>query len=126
MTFVKRRPVTDAEAQAAVDLLQRRPMGLTVSDLPKHFGSIDRGRATLAAIAARGMAAVVIVDAQPGAGTGRVYRLARDEAEVSAEAERLLAHERALRKQREGLLTAWRTGGVGQGSILWGEVADAL
>lgn len=122
----RRRPITDAEAQAAVDILQRRPLGLTVSDLPRYFGSIDRGRATLAAITARGMAAVVLVDAQPGGGTGRVYRLARDDAEVAAEADRLEAHERALRKQRQGLLTAWRTGGVGQGSLLWREVGEEL
>lgn len=126
MSGPRRAPISDADAQAAVDLLQRRGMGLAVIDLPRHFGSIDRGRATLAAITARGMAAVVLVDAQPGGGSGLVYRLARTGDEVRAEADRLEAYERALRKQREGLITAWKTGGVGQGQLLWDEVAGQL
>lgn len=102
-------PITDADAHHAVELLKRYETGLTRADLERLFGSDRRGRDVMAALAERGIAAVVVVES-PYHGTALVYRLARTIEEVEREERRLRSYELSARRRREGLRLAFERG----------------
>ena len=67
------KPITDAETNRAINLLQSYPSGLSRADLEHYFKSDRRGRDIMATLAETGRAAVINTEDQLG---NRVYRLA--------------------------------------------------
>jgi len=103
--------ITDIELRHALNELERRgAYGLPRSELAAHFSSDRKGRAVMAALVERGMAAIVTVDNPIG--TGQVYRLAQSAAEVAREDRELLSRIARLERRRAGLRQAWEAGGV--------------
>lgn len=98
-------PITDAEVQHAVNALKRYPNGLTRADLERVFGSDRRGRAIMAALTERGTAPVITTDSTYG--DGKVYRLARNEAEIQQAIATLRSYRDSLDKRITGLQKAW-------------------
>lgn len=101
--------VSDAEASHALYQLKTYPAGLSRVDLERAFGSDRRGRHVMAALAERGIAAIVVVPS-PYHADAKVYRLATSLDEVEAEQRRLLAYETSARRRREGVARAWARG----------------
>ncbi|WP_287409911.1 hypothetical protein [Oceanithermus sp.] len=103
--------ITDIDIRHALNELERRgARGLPRSELAAHFGSDRKGRAVMAAIVERGIAA--IVTANNPAGSGQVYRLAQSDADIEREDRELLSRIARLERRRAGLRQAWEAGGV--------------
>jgi len=105
------RSITDIEIRHAMLELERRGAhGLPRSELAAHFGSDRKGRAVIAAIVERGLAAVVTVDNPIG--SGQVYRLAQSGNDIAREDRELLSRIARLERRRAGLWQAWEAGGM--------------
>ena len=103
--------ITDIELRHALNVLRERgSIGLPRSDLATHFGSDRKGRAIMAELVERGMAAVITVPNKLG--PGEVYKLAESDAEIEREDRELLSRIARLERRRAGLRRAWEAGGV--------------
>ena len=109
--MTKNTPVTPVETARAINELQRAGRsGIPRNELARLFGSDRRGRLVMAAIAERGLAAVVTVPNPHG--EGQVYRLAQSDAELQQELAQLSSRITRLHKRMAGLQRAWEAGGV--------------
>ncbi len=114
MTF-QQHVITDAELHHAHSILKRYPSGLSRADLARYFQSDRKGRDLMAALAERGIAPVVNVPSDYS--DQRVYRLARNEAEVQEEIRKRKAYIRSLEVSVRGLQAAWDGTGQSQGAL---------
>lgn len=102
--------ITQGELDWALKLLQERPHGLPRADLERMFGSDRKGRAIMAALVERGIAAIITV---PALGTrGEAYKIAKTVEEIEQEDRELQSRIARLEKRRRGLRLAAQAGGV--------------
>lgn len=115
-------PISDSDRGMVVDTLRRYPNGLTRDQGAHVFaGNERRWRLAVAAVLEAGEAAIITTDSPYASEV--VYRLARTQDEVEAEAAALESRIRHLRARIDGLRRAHTTGPAKRQQRLWDEAA---